>query len=82
MCIICETAKKSENYDFSITSYNNGKRAIHSFCVRYETDVNEYILYLRSDDDNDYQILPILYCPFCGYKLQYDIIKADNHAKA
>lgn len=71
MCFICENSnrKESPQYDYSIISYELSKRTIHQYAIRYYQKSDEYILYVRSDDDAEMQTLPIKYCPFCGNKL-------------
>ena len=71
MCFVCENInRKDENeYDYSIISYDDGKRTFHDYAIRHNEETDEYMLYVRSDDDADMQILPIQYCPFCGNKL-------------
>ena len=66
MCFVCED---ENNYDYSIISYDEGKRITHQFAIRYYEESDEFILFVRSDDEADMQILPINYCPFCGTKL-------------
>ena len=71
MCFVCENInRKDENeYDYSIISYDKGKRKMHQFAIRYYEESDEFILYVSSDEEADMQTLPINYCPFCGTKL-------------
>lgn len=71
MCFVCENVnRKDENkYDYAIISYDDGDRITYTYAISYQEESDEYILYVRSDDDSDMQIIPINYCPFCGNKL-------------
>ena len=70
MCFVCENIdrKLEFQYDYTIISYD-GERTFYEYAIRYNEETDEYMLYVRSDDYADMQILPILYCPFCGNKL-------------
>lgn len=71
MCFVCENIdRKSEfQYDYAIMSYDDGDRITHTYAIRHNEESDEYILYVRSNEDADLQLIPILYCPFCGNKL-------------
>jgi len=72
MCVCCEDnleRNEDKQYDFTIKSYFNGQRTDHEFTIKYDPDRDEYILYVRSDENSDFQLIPINYCPFCGEKL-------------
>lgn len=71
MCFICEDTDRQEDFqhDHAIIRYDKGKRIMHQFAIRHYEESDEYMLYVRSDDDADMQILPIQYCPFCGFHL-------------
>lgn len=71
MCFICEDTDRQEDfqYDHAIIRYDHGKRITHQYAIRHIEESDEYILYVRSDEEADMQTLPIQYCPFCGFHL-------------
>ena len=73
MCFVCENINRKDEfqYDYAIISYDDNNRLTHKYAIRYFEKSDEYILYVCSDDDADMQIIPILYCPFCGRKLEF-----------
>lgn len=71
MCFICEDTDRQEDfhYDHAIIRYDHDKQTTYQYAIKHYEETDEYMLYVRSDDDADMQILPIQYCPFCGFHL-------------
>lgn len=71
MCFICEDTDREKEfcYDYAIIRYDHDKQTTYQYAIKHYEETDEYMLYVRSDEDADMQILPIQYCPFCGCHL-------------